>query len=148
MIDDMKLLKTFEYKNHSIKIYGEYKENKYDYIKFEGNKYNGIIETAHEIYSHDGKQISKKRYTKEEYQSSRLFSLKDMDFIASNKIAIEGRLFKKVKRHITLREDLEEVIQKLEKRCIEIIDDRLEWKEQKEREKIITDGLMNSLDNL
>jgi hypothetical protein len=148
MIDDMKLLKIFEYKNHNIKIYGKYKESEYDYVMFEGKKYSGIVETAYVIHNASGKQVSKKLYVKSGYESFGVYNLEHMDFIASNTVIKEGTFFKKNKKHITLKENLENIIQKLEKHCIEVIEDKLEQEEQKEREKIITDGLMDSLDKL
>jgi len=142
----MKLLQKEYYKGHTIEIYGEYSEESYNIVTIDEKEYGGCVYTKYIIHKPKGTKKEVKFDMNKvfmEYHPERV-----RKYIASNKVGVEGKIFRKKKRHITLKEDLQRIIKDHVFNCKATIDGWLLDAEQKEREQNITNGLIDSLDNI
>jgi len=145
----MKLLKSFQHQGYKINIYGEYKEESVKSVTLDGKVYSGQINTKYAIF-HEDKCVSSKTFNDHDYILHMLSydSRIPYENIALYRVETTGFLFWKKKRLITIKEDLERIIDNITCRTKERVDTIIFHKNREQREKEITDGLMDSLDNI
>lgn len=137
----MTILKDYSYKEYKVSIKGEFK--KHYSIKFNEEWLDGGVETT--LFIFDNKD-NLKRHISFIQMSDRLLCEAD-NFVAKNRF-IGQRLFRKPKGIITIQEDLDRVLNEWTEIANKIIDNIVKEKEDELYEKLITDGLPNSLNDL